>query len=575
VKGAQKSVKRIRKDIFAEQLGYKDESNPFGDQTLTDNFVWKKKNEYLSAAGLFKKTTKDDQVECISSKIREIGQVKKRRDEREVERALLEKQRQEHDKEMHDEEYEEWLSKEEKFHLENAKARSLIRVQQGRERPIDLVNKGLAIAEGDEFNDMTILDKYPHQIFDSMTSAEVDEMLVDIQNFQKNDIVHKGFWKAMGYVCQDAVEIKIREKTVGNMRVAGGFGVGVAEGVASEIHDLLSSKSIKELSDMQGEIQESVQKGGEGVDTQFFDAVASKIPLYIARAEIELWHDRAVKNVEDWADSHREEGKPSTDAPDVPKPGRAADLLPESESDGEDLSPVLEPLSVLNEGDQGYSPVLEPLTAYDPDELLDPDEDARILRQVRETLIDALRDPVAEPASRSREIMDRSKDDEFVARERAKGMGDMETGFNARGVAGDEIHGEIDLPQKHYEWEDKYKPRKPRFFNRVKTGFEWNKYNQTHYDHDNPPPKIVQGYKFNIFYPDLIDKSKAPTYYLEKADSAETVTLRFHAGPPYEDVAFKIVNREWNLSHRFGFRVVFDRGVLQLYFNFKRWRYRR
>ena len=23
---------------------------------------------------------------------------------------------------------------------------------------------------------------------------------------------------------------------------------------------------------------------------------------------------------------------------------------------------------------------------------------------------------------------------------------------------------------------------------------------------DNPPPKIVQGYKFNIFYPDLIDK---------------------------------------------------------------------
>lgn len=38
------------------------------------------------------------------------------------------------------------------------------------------------------------------------------------------------------------------------------------------------------------------------------------------------------------------------------------------------------------------------------------------------------------------------------------------------------------------------------------TGFEWNKYNQTHYDLDNPPPKVVQGYKFNIFYPDLIDK---------------------------------------------------------------------
>ena len=109
------------------------------------------------------------------------------------------------------------------------------------------------------------------------------------------------------------------------------------------------------------------------------------------------------------------------------------------------------------------------------------------------------------------------------------------------------------LERKRYEWEDKYKPRKPRFFNRVKTGFEWNKYNQTHYDHDNPPPKIVQGrdlqtgqrlvlqklvrfkctfafhgllsgYKFNIFYPDLIDKSKAPTYHIERSDTQDTAT---------------------------------------------------
>lgn len=41
--------------------------------------------------------------------------------------------------------------------------------------------------------------------------------------------------------------------------------------------------------------------------------------------------------------------------------------------------------------------------------------------------------------------------------------------------------------------------------------------------------------RFNIFYPDLIDKSKAPTYKIEKdPDSAETVLIRFSAGPPYE-----------------------------------------
>jgi len=66
-----------------------------------------------------------------------------------------------------------------------------------------------------------------------------------------------------------------------------------------------------------------------------------------------------------------------------------------------------------------------------------------------------------------------------------------------------------------YDWSEKYKPRKPRFFNRVKSGFEWNPYNRKHYDEDNPPPKIVQGYKFNIFYPDLINKMETPQYYLE------------------------------------------------------------
>jgi hypothetical protein len=86
-----------------------------------------------------------------------------------------------------------------------------------------------------------------------------------------------------------------------------------------------------------------------------------------------------------------------------------------------------------------------------------------------------------------------------------------------------------------YHWKDKYRPRKPKYFNRVQAGFEWNKYNQTHYDYDNPPPKIVQGYKFNIFYPDLIDKSKAPYYVMKKdPDAPDTCILIFKAGPPYE-----------------------------------------
>ncbi|GMF47420.1 unnamed protein product [Phytophthora fragariaefolia] len=140
-----------------------------------------------------------------------------------------------------------------------------------------------------------------------------------------------------------------------------------------------------------------------------------------------------------------------------------------------------------------------------------------------------------------------------------------------------EASEEVALPDSKAapRWSEKYQPRKPRYFNRVKTGYDWNKYNQTHYDHDNPPPKVVQGYKFNLFYPDLIDKQTAPRFFLEKANSDEFCIIRFSAGPPYQDIAFKIVNREWEYSHKRGFKSVFERGILHLYFNFKRHRYRR
>lgn len=99
--------------------------------------------------------------------------------------------------------------------------------------------------------------------------------------------------------------------------------------------------------------------------------------------------------------------------------------------------------------------------------------------------------------------------------------------------------------------------------------------NRTHYDHDNPPPKIVQGYKFNVFYPDLIDRTITPQYRLERADTSDFCIIRFSAGPPYEDVAFKIINRQWNKSRKRGFRCTFERGVLSLYFNFQSHWYRR
>jgi hypothetical protein len=145
----------------------------------------------------------------------------------------------------------------------------------------------------------------------------------------------------------------------------------------------------------------------------------------------------------------------------------------------------------------------------------------------------------------------------------------------ARGVEdGEEIFtAEEAVATTRPQWAGDYHPRKPRYFNRVQMGYEWNKYNQTHYDHDNPPPKVVQGYKFNIFFPDLVDKAKAPTYKIERengrkrgqsfapAGEDDTCLIRFIAGPPYEDIAFRIIDKEWDYSAKRerGFKSSFDK----------------
>ncbi|XP_026320661.1 cactin [Hyposmocoma kahamanoa] len=58
-------------------------------------------------------------------------------------------------------------------------------------------------------------------------------------------------------------------------------------------------------------------------------------------------------------------------------------------------------------------------------------------------------------------------------------------------------------------------------------------------------------------------------------ENPDFAVLRFHAGPPYEDIAFKIVNREWEYSYKRGFRCHFHNNIFQLWFHFKRYRYRR
>lgn len=56
-------------------------------------------------------------------------------------------------------------------------------------------------------------------------------------------------------------------------------------------------------------------------------------------------------------------------------------------------------------------------------------------------------------------------------------IGDLDEQIGGEGGGGRKKRKVVQL-----DWNDRYRPRKPRYFNRVHTGYEWNRYNQMHYE---------------------------------------------------------------------------------------------
>ncbi|XP_035233740.1 cactin-like, partial [Stegodyphus dumicola] len=321
--------------------------------------------------------------------------------------------------------------------------------------------------------------------------------------------------------------------------------------VSPEIISIFKGKTPKQLQAMYRQIEKKISKSEDGVDISYWETLLSRLNAYMARARLRERHEENLRHklyklkkeqgVEPQAPlfpcvaqvksiSEKPEACSSTQnenscsvSPVSDQQASTFDVKSEKLQESSNLTPndsscVLSsddtekstrhtgedsgkepehPVTQVEEVyDSGrYSPILISFHKLEPSILItDPYDDFKRLEFMRK---------------HHTKLGDQSNEDILTAEEKAfdkiarKGMDADEASFS--------VEYSVD---RSYLWGDKYRPRKPRYFNRVHTGFEWNKYNQTHYDMDNPPPKIVQGYKFNIFYPDLIDKSKTPEYSL-------------------------------------------------------------
>ncbi|XP_006786733.1 cactin [Neolamprologus brichardi] len=590
-KEAKEKKRREKMGWSEEYLGYTNADNPFGDNNLLGTFKWQKALDKKGIGHLGEKELKE-RNKCIQEENRrELQKVKQLRLEREREKAMREQELEMLQREKEAEYFKTWAEQEDNFHLHQAKLRSKIRIRDGRAKPIDLLAKYIS-AEDD---DLAVEMHEPYTFLNGLTVTDMDDLLEDIKVYMELEQgKNVDFWRDMTTITED--EISKLRKLEASGKGPGDRREGINTAVSTDVQSVFKGKTYSQLQALHQNIEAKIRAGGSNLDIGYWESLLQQVKVYMARARLRERHQEVLRQKlfklkqeqgveseplfpiikeeprseeDDERGGQSREKKRNTETEPEEGPSTSAAGSQDEEGgekgdkkDGEEKDEVVE--AVLTEEDLiqqsqaeydsgRYSPTLLMQSELPLDtHTITPEEDAHRLQLARRQL------QVTGDASESAE-------DAFVRRAK-EGMGNDEAQFSV----------EFPVTGKMYLWADKYRPRKPRFFNRVHTGFEWNKYNQTHYDFDNPPPKIVQGYKFNIFYPDLIDKRSTPQYFLEPSpDNKDFGILRFHAGPPYEDIAFKIVNREWEYSHRHGFRCQFANGIFQLWFHFKRYRYRR
>ncbi|KAF2095390.1 hypothetical protein NA57DRAFT_44447 [Rhizodiscina lignyota] len=466
-----------------------------------------------------------------------------------------------------DDEEEAWIAGEDRFVLTQAKKKAAIRVKGGRAKPIDWLAVTLRAIEpskdidpDEDEADLDIVD--PEGVLEDLDETQLVELEKDIDSYLalETSRSNKDFWEAttMKVICKDRIQ---------KSKSSGPAGRGI-HSVSADIDKLLSPKSLEELEKLEKQIRAKLASN-EPIDTDYWEHLLRSLLVWKARARLRKVSQTIVNSR---LEELRKQQEAEADAVREKLEAALKDSVALSGFGTAAHDPSLDPQPLIKQRPEDKS-----LEAQDEGAFLDGIIKER--QRIRKLGYVPLQQRTSEGsrATGSSAITSRfsaSKNDDF-----SKATTDLYEREVARGVNENEeiFTNEEEVSTSQPQWASKYRPRKPRYFNRVQMGYEWNKYNQTHYDHDNPPPKVVQGYKFNIFYPDLIDKSKAPTYRIEReggrkrgqsfapAGEDDTCLIKFIAGPPYEDIAFRIVDKEWDYSAKRerGFKSSFDKVRLR------------
>uniref|UniRef100_A0A0N5A2H9 Splicing factor Cactin n=1 Tax=Parastrongyloides trichosuri TaxID=131310 RepID=A0A0N5A2H9_PARTI len=535
-----------------EMANWNKPESPERNEDGEEVFIWRKKYDN-SEKKYTDKELKEKAEQCRKANVHEIEELRRKRIQREKERETREAElRKQKNSECH------FSNKdEENFALKQARLRLMTRLQNGNPCPIDFLAR-LIFWDNRDFDELDITTfQDPLVVLKNLNVEQLEDVIEDVKICKKiDDNKNPLYWNDIDVLAKFFLKKKTTDE------------VNVHDSIQKNIINTFNDKTLPQLLEMDEQLTKKVNDRNCS-NPDFWYTVIGQLKYTIGKMRLKETYTSIMK-----------------------KQVEKIKQIQENEmcKDGGDEISMSEVLSNLSLAEV-YQ--LNEKLPFEITELLGDDREKvnklwKVLNR-KQTLFASLKlyeifkyEPYYVNESSIIPGIDIIEENKFYDEIKTKQKSFIQK--STQDVKNDDLEDkdedfddEIDLGSNAITWTNKtVQAKKPKYTNIVRTGYDWNRYNRTHFTFEDPPPKIVQGYRFTILYDELLDKTKTPQFTVTPdPNDEEFATITFKAGPPYMDIAFKIVNREWQVLHKRGFEAKFSKGVFRLSFFFKRYRYRR
>lgn len=292
-KEAKERKRKQRMGWDNEYLHYTNSDNPFGDGKLLSTFVWSKKLAKEGLTGVSPQELEARNRFKQEENKRELEKVKKRRIERELERQRREEENQLLQKNKEAAQFEEWEKQEDQFHLEQARLRSHIRIQDGRAKPIDLLAKYISAEEEVDAVEM----HEPYTYLNGLQIKDLEDLVEDIEVYKE---LERGknlcYWNDITIIVEDELQKlrKIEKQAEFDMGI--NRREGIHQSVANDVTTVFKGKSSTQLAALQKQIEDKIAGKEDGIDIGYWESLLSQLKAHMARARLRDRHQENLRH---------------------------------------------------------------------------------------------------------------------------------------------------------------------------------------------------------------------------------------------------------------------------------------